>query len=75
MTRRLPSSQRHPHPPRSASSEPCTHARAAGCLRASDERRARSQPRGRRLTAAGLHVTWDDRDDDGDRWLVFLARK
>ncbi len=28
-----------------------------------------------RLRQAGLHVIWEDRDYDGDHWLVFLARK
>lgn len=28
-----------------------------------------------RLEAAGLAVIWDDRDNDGDQWIVFLARK
>ena len=28
-----------------------------------------------RLEAAGLEVIWDDRDNDGDQWIVFLARK
>ena len=28
-----------------------------------------------RLEGAGLAVIWDDRDNDGDQWIVFLARK
>jgi hypothetical protein len=28
-----------------------------------------------RLERAGLEVIWEDRDWDGDQWLVFLARK
>jgi hypothetical protein len=27
------------------------------------------------LDEAGLEVVWDDRDWDGDAWLVFLARR
>lgn len=28
-----------------------------------------------RLQRAGLSIMWEDHDDDGDKWLVFLARK